>query len=102
MKSSIFRILIGLAIATPMSVWGATKTHHRAHKKAHTKMVKKTPAIAGAKLQTDIEFNDSVLRGRYQSPDEAVARVEREKALDDLLSVRKDFKDRLKQARDEN
>ena len=46
-------------------------------------------------LQTDVKFDDSVLHGQYQTPDEALARVENEKGLNDLLGVRKHFKDRL-------
>jgi hypothetical protein len=56
----------------------------------------------GAKLSTDIQFNDSLLHGHYQTPDEATARVENEKVLADLLAVRTSFKDRLKKASEQN
>ncbi len=46
-------------------------------------------------LSTDFNFDGSVVRGKYQMADEAVTVVENEKTLDDLLGVRKNFKDRL-------
>lgn len=81
-------ILIGLMFAIP-AVSGA-----KAVQKAQTTKSKST----GAKLQTDVRFDNSTVHGRYQTPDEAVARVENEKLLSDLLSPRKHFKDRLQTA----
>lgn len=69
-------------------------------KKKKKKTVKST--LSTSKLQTDINFNDSVLHGRYQTPEEATARVENEKLLSDLLGVRTHFKDRLKKASEQN
>ena len=62
-----------------------------------SKVAKKkiVPAKASGDLQTDVKFDDSVLHGQYQTPEEALARVENEKGLSDLLGVRKHFKDRL-------
>jgi hypothetical protein len=59
-----------------------------------TKARMKSKAASG-ELQTDVKFDDSVLHGQYQTPEEALARVENEKGLSDLLGVRKHFKDRL-------
>jgi len=69
---------------------------------ASKRSVKKSASGETAKLQTDINFNDSVLRGRYQTPDEATAKVENEKSLADLLAVRTQFKDRLRKASEQN
>lgn len=49
----------------------------------------------GVSLQTDIQFNASTLHGRYQTPAEALAKVEDEKNLNDLLIPRTHFKDRM-------
>ena len=49
----------------------------------------------GVSLQTDIHFNASTLHGRYQTPAEALAKVEDEKNLNDLLMPRTHFKDRM-------
>jgi len=49
-------------------------------------------------LSTNVNFEDQLVNGKYAYPDEAIATVEDDKLLDDLLGVRKNFKDRLKQA----
>lgn len=49
-------------------------------------------------LKTDISFDDNVLHGQYQMPDESLVKVENEKGLSDLLGARKHFKDRLSEA----
>lgn len=56
------------------------------------------PAVAaaqnGGKLSTNIDFNDQLVGGKYQSPMEALSVVEDEKSIDDLIGVRKNFHDR--------
>lgn len=52
-------------------------------------------------LQTDVRFDGTTLHGQYQVPDEALAKVENEKVLNDLLGVRKHFKDRLLESADQ-
>ena len=54
-------------------------------------------AVQGSErhLMTDMKFKDVNVRGEYQSPEEALAKVENEKGLTDLIGVRKHFKDRL-------
>jgi hypothetical protein len=49
-----------------------------------------------SRLSTDVNFEDQLVNGKYAYPDEAIATVEDEKLLNDLLAVRKNFKDRLK------
>jgi hypothetical protein len=78
------------------------KKHHMKKKKIVKKTVKKADTEETAKLSTDINFNDSVLHGRYQTPDDATAKVENEKTLSDLLAVRTQFKDRLKKSSEQN
>lgn len=54
-----------------------------------------SPAISsGGKLSTNIDFNDQLVGGKYQSPMEALSVVEDEKSIDDLIGVRKNFHDR--------
>ena len=64
------------------------------------KQVRKAPAKQKqtqerSNLQTDISFNDSVLHGQYQTPEEANVRVENETALSDLIGVRAHFQDQF-------
>lgn len=65
--------------------------------------IKNTPAKVAkknkdAKLGTDFAFGNEMVNGRYQSADEALAVVEDEKDLNDLIGPRKHFKDRLKKS----
>ena len=47
------------------------------------------------KLSKDISFDEVLIRGKHHFSDEAVITVEKDKVLDALLVVRKDFKDRI-------
>jgi hypothetical protein len=107
-------ITVGLIVAVIFAVDAAkadTTTHAaRIKKSKHVTKKKKVSATkahaqtkpkAGGDLQTDVKFDDSVLHGQYQTPDEALARVENEKGLSDLIGVRKHFKDRLQAAGDQ-
>ena len=49
------------------------------------------------KLTQEAVFDGSTVRGKYQIAGGAVAAVENEKSLDDIIGGRKNFKDRLKQ-----
>jgi hypothetical protein len=90
MRNYLLALTVGLVIASSASVEAKGAKKARASKKAK--------AQAASQLQTDVRFDDSVLHGTYQVPDEALAKVENEKSLNDLLGVRKHFKDRLSEA----
>ena len=70
----VLALVIGFSVAAQAQVPGETK----------------------AKLSTDLRFSDMEVSGKYQYADEALALVEDEKGLDDLLGLRSDFRDRLK------
>lgn len=61
---------------------------------------KKSTAMTKAKskkqstLTTDARFDDQAVGGKYQLPMEALSVVEDEKSIDDLIGVRKNFRDR--------
>jgi hypothetical protein len=118
MRIIISALAIGLmfamsAVSLADSAYAKTKkSSHRAKTVAKKKVSKsvakkgtgkgtgKGPAKGLAKgtdehLQTDVKFDDSVLHGQYQTPDEALTKVENEKGFGDLIGVRKHFKDRL-------
>lgn len=46
-------------------------------------------------LTTDARFDDQAVAGKYQLPMEALSVVENEKAIDDLIGIRKNFRDRI-------
>lgn len=50
------------------------------------------------KKTTDVSFEDVLVQGKYHFSDEAVTTVEEDKVLDGLLSVRKDFNDRIQKS----
>ena len=49
-------------------------------------------------LRTDIRFSGTEVGGKYQVAGEAVATVENEKPMIDLIQPRREFKDRLKKS----
>ncbi len=53
-------------------------------------------------LKTDHNFNDKMVGGQYQDPNGAKVDVDDDKVLDDLIGVRKNFKDRLKESAQRN
>ena len=57
-----------------------------------------TPNKKIIKKSTEVSFEDVLVQGKYHFSDEAVTTVEQDKVLDALLSVRKDFKDRMKKS----
>lgn len=91
MKHLLMILTLGLAVATVTSVEAKTPKKAKVSKKAKL-------AEPKGQLETDVRFSDSAVHGKYQTPDEALAKVENEKTLSDLLGVRKHFKDRLLEA----
>jgi hypothetical protein len=79
---------LGVALLATSASWQAEAA---GQKKATVNKAKKSRS----ELQTEVRFGDGVVHGRYQTPDDATARVESEKLLGNLLSARKHFKDRL-------
>lgn len=64
---------------------------------------KKKPAapIAGGS-QTEHNFEDLLVQGKYHFSDESVTTVEEDKVLDALIGVRTDFKDRIENSAEQN
>jgi hypothetical protein len=86
----------------------SSKVKKSAKGKAASKVATKSAAQKAAKISAkpkqeapaknmsrDVVFDGSTVNGRYHSAGEAVATVENEKKLNDLIGARKDFKDRL-------
>jgi mRNA-degrading endonuclease toxin of MazEF toxin-antitoxin module len=74
----------------------ATTPATTSSKKKSTSKVSAPPMQTGAKLSTNVQFDELSVHGRYQAGDTGYATVEDEKALDDLLDYRKEYKDRLR------
>lgn len=50
-----------------------------------------------SKLSTTMSFSGSRVDGQYQLPSEATAKIENEKPIEELLGLRTQFRDRMKQ-----
>lgn len=53
------------------------------------------PSAGNSRLQREVVFDGSTVSGQYHAAGEAVAKVEQEKKMNDLIGMRRDFKDRL-------
>ena len=49
------------------------------------------------RLSTTMAFSGSRVKGQYQVPAEATARIENEKPLEELMGLRTQFRDRISQ-----
>ncbi|MES3037585.1 MAG: hypothetical protein V4736_06730 [Bdellovibrionota bacterium] len=67
--------------------------------KAETAAPVAAASTTGSKLSTDVKFDGHMVGGKIQSPMEALTVVENEKDIDDLIGVRKNFKDRSERAK---
>ena len=101
-KAIIYFLMLATTSSAAMAATHSKKSAHAkktAERAIPQGMTKKPPMQTGAKLSTDMHFDELNVHGRYQAGDEGYAVVEDEKALDDLLDYRKDYKDRLKKSR---
>ena len=53
------------------------------------------PISGAGNLQREVIFDGSNVNGQYHQAGEAVAKVEQEKKMNDLIGMRRDYKDRL-------
>lgn len=104
MRIILLVLTFGFVIASSQRVEAAVSKKTKVSKSKKLVAGKKKGATASktkksnptdAVLQTNVNFDDHGVTGEYQMPDEALARVENEKSLTDLLGPRKHFKDRL-------
>lgn len=63
---------------------------------AHGATTKAKPAHH--KLSTSVDFSDRTVGGKYMFSTEAITTVENDKSLEDLIGVRKNFKDRIERS----
>ena len=57
----------------------------------------RVPRDGRTKLSTTMQFSGSRVGGQYQIPSEATAKIENEKPIEELLGLRTQFRDRMKQ-----
>ena len=81
-----------LAITLGLNAYAQAKSVKSSKHKAVTKNV--TSQRKDGQLGTSFSFDAASVRGKYQTAGQGIAMVEDEKVLDDLLGLRKSFKDR--------
>ena len=102
-------LIFGFIVASSASVEATVTKKKTTVSKAKASKNKKASKISKPKstvavdrtrgeLKTNVSFDDTVLHGQYQMPEEGLAKVETEKVLSDILGVRRHFKDRLSEA----
>ncbi len=104
------QILMALALLLVTTLTQTAKAVENTEKNTKTAKVKKLKAAkpshqknaGSAKLGTSFKFDGSALRGKYQSSMGTAATVENDKYLDDLLSGRKQFADRIQDEKTRN
>lgn len=98
-------VMIGLLYALTLLVMLVLPTLGKAattSEKAHARMVKREAGNAATKLSTQMAFSGSRVGGQYQIPSEATAKIENEKPIEELLGLRTQFRDRMKQDEERN
>ncbi len=99
MKKLPTRILLLLQILTlTLGLNGyaqAKSTKNKSQITRHKTVTKNvTPKAIDGQLGTSFSFDAASVRGKYQTAGQGIAMVEDEKVLDDLLGLRRSFKDR--------
>jgi hypothetical protein len=73
----------------------SAKSTKKAATSAKTEVTKKsTLPGANSQLGTSFSFDAASVRGKYQLAGQGIASVQDEKVMDDLLGIRRQFKDR--------
>ena len=83
-------LVIALFIMSPLAKADSSSAATTMGQKNH-----QTNKKAKKKLLTDVSFSGSSVDGRYHSAGDAVAEVDKEKQLNSLIGMRKNFHDRL-------
>lgn len=91
--SLLMSVFLCAAFANAANAKKATNAANAESKKKKTNKTKRP--TASQQLKREIVFDGSTVGGQYHSAGEAVARVEQEKKMNDLIGMRHDFKDRM-------
>lgn len=85
-------LIISLMVVGASPAFAKAKKSNKAQKTKVTKKV--TKSTQEGQLGTSFSFDAASVRGKYQMAGQGIAAVEDEKVLDDLLGLRRSFKDR--------
>jgi hypothetical protein len=85
-------LILTLMVVGANPAFAKSKKSNKTQKSKVTKKVTKT--TQEGQLGTSFAFDAASVRGKYQMAGQGIAAVEDEKVLDDLLGLRRSFKDR--------
>lgn len=92
---SRFFLLIQILVLTLGLNTLAQAKSSKSKKQSTAQVTKKvTQRAQDSQLGTNFSFEAASVRGKYQTAGQGIAMVEDEKVLDDLLGLRRSFKDR--------
>lgn len=94
MKTPVSTLITLIALVLACGSASAAQKSSPAGKKAAAKILASNKAKSKSRLKQDVSFDEHAVGGKYQMPLESTTVVEDEKSLDDLIGVRKNFKDR--------
>lgn len=95
-------LMIGLLYVLTLAAMLIVPSFGQAATQKHGKLVKREAGNAAVKLSTSMVFSGSRVGGQYQVPSEATAKIENEKPIEELLGLRTQFRDRMKQDEERN
>ncbi len=93
MRTPIQLLLISALLTVTFPIIAFSKTMNQ------KKSIKAAMKSKNSSLTTDAKFGDQAVGGKYQLPMEALSVVENEKSIDDLIGVRKNFRDRVQRSK---
>lgn len=102
MKTSILLIFIFVGFSHANTAGNKNaKTKATVVKTSAAKVSGRSKSVSNktSALTTDARFDDQSVGGKYQLPMEALSVVENEKSIDDLIGVRKNFRDRVNRSK---
>jgi hypothetical protein len=99
-KAFVIGLLYALTLLAMLALPSLGKA--AARERSRAQMVKRETRNAATKLSTSMTFSGSRVGGQYQVPSEATAKIENEKPIEELLGLRTQFRDRMKQDEERN
>ena len=98
MKTLLFAIIFALGFAFLVGDNAKAMPQTSKKKQEQVKEKARIKLVAEGRRGTNFNFEGSRVSGQYKSGGETASIVENEKVMQDLLSVRTDFKDRIKKS----
>ncbi len=93
--------MISFLVVLVIVILGLASLSHALSSETESNKLKDLPSKLKNNQNTDHNFEDFLVQGKYQISDQSIVTVEEDKALDGLIGVRNNFKDRIEQSTEE-